>query len=198
MKIIIIGPNSGMKIIIIWPEFGAYATISNISCDLSISLMHDVDQALLVSVGCSRSEHMALSNTALASIRTLLCQAIKLLQDIIEIIDKSLESGKSTQVYEIRHYCVWAFPPNAPVTMGPGIYSGEHPEVYNTILKEAGLRHKTGALQCKKYNSLLECQICWKNDMPETLAQKGTLPAVPKVWAFYPTTGGPIDDFVVA
>ena len=60
MKIIIIGPNSGMKIIIIWPEFGAYATISNISCDLSISLMHDVDQALLVSVGCSRSKHAAI------------------------------------------------------------------------------------------------------------------------------------------
>ena len=60
IKIIIVGPNSGMKIIIIWPEFGAYATISNISCDLSISLMHDVDQALLVwFVCCLLSIHAA-------------------------------------------------------------------------------------------------------------------------------------------
>ena len=64
MKIIIIGPNSVMKIIIIWPEFGAYATISNISCDLSISLMHDVDQALLVVcfVCCLLSIHAGVSS----------------------------------------------------------------------------------------------------------------------------------------
>ena len=134
---------------------------------------------------------MPLSNEALRGIRTLLYQAIKLLQSILETIDKSLASDKSTQVFEIRHYCVWAFPPNAPGEMGPGIYSGEHPEVYKTILKEAGLEHITGALQLKRYDSVFQAKGRWQLDMPESVRRKGTLPADPPVFEFYPNTGGP-------
>ena len=139
---------------------------------------------------------MPLSNEALRGIRALLYQAIKLLQSIIETIDKSLGSDKSTQVYEIRHYCVWAFPPNAPGTIGPGIYSGEHPEVYNIIKREAGLEHITGALQLHRYDSVFQAKGRWQLDMPQSVRREGTLPAEPRVFEFYPNTGGPIDHWV--
>ena len=137
---------------------------------------------------------MPLSNDALRGIKTLLERAITLLQEVIVLIDKSLASDKSTQVYEIRHYCVWAFPPNAPGKMGPEIYSGQHPEVYKTILKEAGLEHITGALQLQKYDSVFQAQGRWLVDMPDTLRRAETPPPpVPPVFEFYSNmgTGGP-------
>ena len=150
--------------------------------------MHDVDQALLVCFVCSQG--MPASVAALWAMRKLLGKAILLLQEVIVLIDKSLASDKSTQVFEIRHYCVWAFPPNAPGKRGPGIYSGEHPEVYNTILAEAGLKQITGALQLKKYESVFQCQGRWLVDMPPPLSHRGTLPPEPAVFEFY-SSGDP-------
>ena len=78
------------------------------------------------------------------AIRSLLVQAKALLKEAIAHIDKALVRPSEV---DIRHYCVWAFPPTAPGVRGPGIYSGEMPYVWETILAEAGLKSISGALK---------------------------------------------------
>ena len=145
---------------------------------------------------------MPVSVLTLHAMRSLLEKAIDLLQQLIGLIDHCIASEQSIAPEvgipttapgrrgpEIRHYCVWVFPRGAPGE--PGIYSGEMPEVWNTILKEAGLRSISGALKLRKYDIRQKCRECWSVDMPPEV--RNVAPAEPQVFKFY-SHGDPSGD----